>query len=71
MQKGTVKFFNEAKGFGFIKSEDGFKAHKITTGIHTSDKIEIRSGLAATDTIATNAQYLVDSESFIKAMNKK
>ena len=23
MEKGTVKFFNEAKGFGFIKSEDG------------------------------------------------
>jgi len=23
MKKGTVKFFNAAKGFGFIKSEDG------------------------------------------------
>ncbi|MBK9191687.1 MAG: cold shock domain-containing protein [Crocinitomicaceae bacterium] len=23
MKKGTVKFFNEAKGFGFIKGEDG------------------------------------------------
>lgn len=23
MNKGTVKFFNETKGFGFIKSEDG------------------------------------------------
>ncbi|PBQ34965.1 cold-shock protein [Sphingobacteriaceae bacterium] len=23
MNKGTVKFFNEAKGFGFIKGEDG------------------------------------------------
>ncbi len=23
MQKGTVKFFNEAKGFGFIKPADG------------------------------------------------
>ena len=22
MKKGTVKFFNEAKGFGFIKSEE-------------------------------------------------
>ena len=51
----------------FIKSEGGFKAHKITTGIHTSDKVEILSGLNTTDTIATNAQYLVDSESFIKA----
>ncbi len=23
MKKGTVKFFNETKGFGFIKAEDG------------------------------------------------
>jgi len=23
MNKGIVKFFNEAKGFGFIKGEDG------------------------------------------------
>ena len=23
MKKGTVKFFNKTKGFGFIKSEDG------------------------------------------------
>jgi len=23
MKKGTVKFFNESKGFGFIKAEDG------------------------------------------------
>lgn len=23
MKKGTVKFFNEAKGFGFIKEESG------------------------------------------------
>ena len=51
----------------FIKSEGEFKAHKITTGIHTSDKVQILSGLNITDTIATNAQYLADSESFIKA----
>jgi len=23
MNKGTVKFFNEARGFGFIKGDDG------------------------------------------------
>lgn len=23
MQKGTVKFYNDSKGFGFIKAEDG------------------------------------------------
>ena len=25
MQKGTVKFFNNAKGYGFIAPEDGSK----------------------------------------------
>jgi CspA family cold shock protein len=25
MKKGTVKFFNETKGFGFIKDEEGGK----------------------------------------------
>ncbi len=29
MQTGTVKFFNEAKGFGFIKSDDGAKEYFV------------------------------------------
>ena len=29
MQKGTVKFFNEAKGFGFIKSDEGAKEYFV------------------------------------------
>lgn len=34
MQKGTVKFFNEAKGFGFIKTEDGTKEYFVhATGL--------------------------------------
>ena len=30
MKNGTVKFFNEAKGFGFIKAENGQEKHYIT-----------------------------------------
>ncbi len=33
MNKGTVKFFNEAKGFGFIKSENGEEIFVHATGL--------------------------------------
>lgn len=33
MQKGTVKFFNEAKGFGFIKAENGQDVFVHATGL--------------------------------------
>jgi CspA family cold shock protein len=33
MKKGTVKFFNEAKGFGFIKGEDGEEVFVHVTGL--------------------------------------
>lgn len=33
MHKGTVKFFNEAKGFGFIKGEDGQEIFVHATGL--------------------------------------
>ncbi len=54
----------------FIKSAGGFKVHKITTGIRTDNKVQILSGLTATDTVAANAQYLIDSESFIQTASK-
>jgi Cu(I)/Ag(I) efflux system membrane fusion protein len=54
----------------FIKSKDGFKAHKISTGIRADDKIEILDGLEVTDSIAANAHYLIDSESFIQTSSK-
>jgi len=39
MKKGTVKFFNEAKGFGFIKGDDdGQEIFVHATGI--IDKIK-------------------------------
>lgn len=50
----------------FQKDQSGFKTRKITTGISYNDYIQILSGINETDTVATNAQYLMDSESFIK-----
>ena len=34
MKKGTVKFFNAAKGFGFIKGEDGQEIFVHATGLN-------------------------------------
>lgn len=34
MKKGTVKFFNDAKGFGFIKGEDGQEVFVHVSGLH-------------------------------------
>jgi CspA family cold shock protein len=33
MKKGTVKFFNETKGFGFIKEEGGQEIFVHATGL--------------------------------------
>ena len=33
MKKGTVKFFNETKGFGFIKADDGEEIFVHATGL--------------------------------------
>jgi len=50
----------------FLKMENGFKASAIKTGIEMDDFIQIIEGISVKDTIAKNAQYLIDSESFIK-----
>ena len=50
----------------FIKQGIGFKAHKVTIGMTYKDIIQVLEGLTAKDTVAANAQYLMDSESFIK-----
>jgi Cu(I)/Ag(I) efflux system membrane fusion protein len=53
----------------FQKSDGGFRAHKINTGIAHEKHIQVLSGLSETDSVATNAQYLMDSESFIRVKN--
>lgn len=50
MKKGTVKFFNETKGFGFIKEESGQEVFVHVSGIkdqireNDSVKFDIEQG---------------------------
>jgi Cu(I)/Ag(I) efflux system membrane fusion protein len=53
----------------FQKKEGGFNAHKINTGITHLQQIQVLGGLGFSDSVAVNAQYLMDSESFIKIKN--
>ena len=50
----------------FLKTGGGFKAHKIGIGLSYKDNVQVLSGLNETDSVAANAQFLTDSESFIK-----
>lgn len=54
--QGTVKFFNETKGFGFIKSNDS----QADIFVHSSGLI---------DTIRENDQVEYDEERGKKGMN--
>lgn len=54
------------KKIAFIKSQNGFKAIPVKTGFEMNGYIQIIDGISVKDTIAKNAQYLIDSESFIK-----
>jgi CspA family cold shock protein len=59
MSKGTVKFFNESKGFGFIKEEETQKEYFVHVSglidnIKEDDEVEFelkegRKGLNAVD----------------------
>ncbi|HPW63701.1 MAG TPA: efflux RND transporter periplasmic adaptor subunit [Cyclobacteriaceae bacterium] len=53
----------------FVKERGLFKPRKVSSGLRTGDWVQIISGLASSDELATNAQYLVDSENFIKTSN--
>ena len=47
MKKGTIKFFNEAKGFGFIKEDNGPEVFVHVTGlvseIREDDKVQFET----------------------------
>ncbi len=53
----------------FVKERGVLKPKKITAGLKAGGWIEVKQGLASTDEIASNAQFLVDSESFVRVGN--
>ncbi|MEP7107584.1 MAG: efflux RND transporter periplasmic adaptor subunit [Ferruginibacter sp.] len=50
----------------FQKAAGGFKVRKVNTGILHKDDVQIINGLSGVDSVAVNAQYLMDSESLIR-----
>ncbi|AFD07571.1 efflux RND transporter periplasmic adaptor subunit [Solitalea canadensis] len=48
------------------KADKVFKARKITIGAAAGDWVEVKTGLNASEKVAVNAAYLVDSDSFIQ-----
>jgi len=54
------------KTIAFVKKGNEFQPVAITTGQRSEDLIEVREGLSVGDKIAYNAQFMIDSESFIR-----
>lgn len=50
----------------FVKAPNGFMPHIVSTGFTNKGKTQILNGLVLADSVAQNAQFLIDSESFIK-----
>lgn len=50
----------------FIKRNGAYETKKVTVGYTAGKEIEITGGIAEGEEIAENAQFLIDSESFIK-----
>ncbi|WP_162426766.1 efflux RND transporter periplasmic adaptor subunit [Pontibacter pudoricolor] len=57
------------KHVAFRKVNGVFEPVAVTIGSDSGKEVQIVSGLKETDVIAANAQFLVDSESFIKVNN--
>ncbi len=55
----------------FLKTNNYFTSKTIQTGITTDSLIQIMSGLDISERVAANAEFLVDSESFIKTTNNE
>ena len=51
----------------FLKKDGVFQSKKIETGSSSGDWLEVKSGISEGDEIAADAQFLMDSESFVKS----
>jgi Cu(I)/Ag(I) efflux system membrane fusion protein len=51
----------------FVKDREVFTPKNVRTGLQSDGWIQIIQRLSSSDEIASNAQFMVDSESFIKA----
>jgi Cu(I)/Ag(I) efflux system membrane fusion protein len=49
-----------------VKEEGGFRVKAVKTGALANGEVQVLGGLGPEDSVAANAQYLMDSESFIK-----
>ena len=65
----TAKLELGTKEIVFIKRRGVFRPKEITTARQSGDWMEVTAGLEPDDSIAYNAQFMVDSESFIKVRN--
>ena len=54
----------------FLKKGKSVKPMEVRTGLRSSDWIEVLAGVNRNDTLAANAQFLIDGESFIKTNNQ-
>ena len=50
----------------FLRTNGGFKTHRVVTGLSFKDQVQIVSGLNESDSVAANGQFLVDGEGFTK-----
>ena len=63
MKKGTVKFFNETKGFGFIKEENGQEIFVHSSGlkenIKENDQVSFETEMGKRGAQAINVKVII------------
>lgn len=50
----------------FVRTNGGFVTRRVETGFENNGKVQILTGLTKDDSVAENAQFLIDSEGFVK-----